>query len=78
MLATTQLTIRGLRVYHVTRYLSRNYILSKRCCPPTDPYTYTRVARTVNEEHEPRGGGQDPLPFPFLVPRTGNRHKGSR
>lgn len=33
------------------------------------------ILPTVNEHHEARGGGQDPLPFPFLVPRTGNRQQ---
>lgn len=78
MLATTQLTIRGLRVYHVTRYLSRNYILPKRCCPPTDPYTYTRVARTKSTNHVEA----DRILFPFLssfhVREIGTKDRGEK
>lgn len=78
--ATTQLTIRRLHVYHVTRYLWQNYILSKRVVP-SNRSVHVRACRgifpTVNgrsTEHVEA----DRILFPFLFPRstgTGNRQQ---
>lgn len=51
--ATAQLTIRRLHVYHVTRYLWQNYILSKRVA--LEPiHTRTRVSRARYPPHGKR------------------------
>lgn len=68
--ATTQLTIRRLHVYHVTRYLWQNYILSKRVVP-SNRSVHVRACRgifpTVNGRSTWRRTGSSSLSS-FLVP----------